>query len=646
MLEVENHNVASDDARVEQQIGVQLTECVFHSANIYTVTEDDTAERRYEVALAYLAGGVPRRAEDLLRELAFGVDQTSGHVYHYVLSVFSDRGLGDLTKDLTAGLRDARKIAEGLPDDGWGRANRVVWSLFDHVRKDRSGDTFAAVEAFGRLPAPRQDEIATHLSRLVAGSVEQRLNAERKHQVGVERLSGDRIGRVWKYFEPDPAPPSRYEPRLELPRLTGRRSAVLGAVAAAVSAVGLFTGPFTASFWGGLAVMVAGCAVMGGFGVAHTAHLVQVALRREAAESAGGRGAATPVDRLIDHCFRETRPEFAHDWPNYAAGYAARLKTRFNAQLWDQDRVSLRRWKWLFDWHARRVADRWPHHDPIVRPEGTVPGGARLWQVVGVLVTLAGLGLLLVAAQRWWAVPLAVGGGFALPTVLEVLAARRAVLRPRREADALFDEENDEFLRWRAELADRPGDGEMARWLALDKAHLKSAVLRGGDIGERDLVSHVVLTQPAPGARRGSVTHGPPRYSAYLVTVILLTRRGVQASRVYLDFGSGEVKNEVRDVFGYDRIVSASLRMEDGRRVRRREFRLTLVNGAEIITVAERLDAGSDTAAADEAELERLAAETSGMDAALPVLLAVAREGTAWIGFELERQSLRSRDWE
>jgi hypothetical protein len=230
-----------------------------------------------------------------------------------------------------------------------------------------------------------------------------------------------------------------------------------------------------------------------------------------------------------------------------------------------------------------------------------------------------------------------------------------AALLPVKEANELFDDEMAEYRRWRQELADRPEDGEMARWLALDKAHLKIQALRAGNIAEEDLVSHVVINQPAPGARRGAVVHGPPRYEAYLVTVILLTKYGIRASRVYLDFTTGETKNENWDVFGYDRIASASLRLrertarktpgEPARKVHNREFRLRLLDGEEILRVSERLDVESDTKVDDEAELEQLAAATSGMDAALPVLEAVAHHGPAWLDLERNRRILWAHAW-
>ena len=653
-IDLDNQNVAADNAHVDQQIGVQFVDSVYHNATIYDVGKGDRPERRHQVALAYLIGGVPRRAQELLGELVLNGNPSTERSYYYVLSVLSERSFGDLTAELVTSIRDARKICESLPEDKWKRAHDVVWKLLDHVWSDSADKSFTAVSAFGRLPADRQDEISRHLSMLIDGQIEKQLNAERKHKVSTERFSANRLDRAWKFFEPDPAPPTRYKPRMLLQEAKNRRPAIIGGGVALLAFLTLFLGPITFWLLAGTLLLVGGGAVMARYGIEHTTHLLNLALRRDTSETEDGQVEPTPVDKLIERCFRDARPEYAKEWPQYAVGYRTRLKQRFNAQLRFSDQ-DVRELKWLFDWHARRVAQRWPHHDPYGQPVPIAPGGARLWQAIGALVGMAGLLLLLFAAQRWQAVPILVGGCFALPALVEVAAASRAARLPLKEANELFGEEMAEYHRWRTELDDRPSDSEMARWLALDKAHLKTEALHAGNIAEQDLVSHVVINQLAPGARRGLVPHGPPRYTAYLVTVILLTKHGVRASRVYLNFITGEIKSENWDVFGYDRIASASLRVlertarkspgEPPRKVRSREFKLRLLDGAEIIKVNERLDTENDTEVDDEAELERFAAATSGMDAALPVLEAIAHHGRAWIDLERNRRTLWSRTW-
>lgn len=651
---IESRNIASGNAQVDQQIGTQVVDSVFHDTTIYNVTDGDTAERRHEVALAYLTGGLPRRAEELFGELVFNGHQSTERIYFYVLAVLSERGFGDLTADLARRIRDVGKLCASLPEDEWSRAHRVVRSLVELVRSDAGDGSFTAVTAFGDLPAERQDEISRHLSLLVTGVLDQQLDAERKHKVSTERFSRNREDRAWKFFEPEPAKPARYRIRTSTTDIDDRRPAFIGAAVAVLSFAGLFFGPMDLPFWGGLVLLIAGSAVTIRYGIEHTGHVLHVASRRDAARPVDEPTEPSQVDRLIDRCFRDARPPDAQDWEEYAAGYRWYLRRRFNDWLrYDQDYgQTVKRLKWLFDWHARRVAQQWPGLDTQFQPEPAAPSGARNRQVTGVLVTVAGLAVLGIAL-RWQVVPIAAGGWFALPALIELFAARRATQFLLADADALFEQEMAEYERWRDELSDRPNDTDMAWWLALDKAYIKAEALHKGEIAERDLVSHVVHNERAPGARRGVVPHGPPRYEAYLVTVILLTRHGVRESRVYLDFTTGEVKNEAWNVFGYDRIASASLKVrerpakspeEPERKIRNREFRLRLLDGVEILTISDRVDIENDTED-DEAELNQLAAATSGMDAALPILEAVAHKGRDWIEFENDRRTMWSRNW-
>jgi hypothetical protein len=80
-------------------------------------------------------------------------------------------------------------------------------------------------------------------------------------------------------------------------------------------------------------------------------------------------------------------------------------------------------------------------------------------------------------------------------------------------------------------------------------------------------------------------------------------------------------------------------------RLHSRKFCLTLVNGRDITVVAENFRNADDSALEDDSELFLVALQTSGIDAALPILEAVAAEGSDWIAREQERREQWSRDW-
>jgi hypothetical protein len=247
-----------------------------------------------------------------------------------------------------------------------------------------------------------------------------------------------------------------------------------------------------------------------------------------------------------------------------------------------------------------------------------------------------------------------VGGWSALPVLTTSVSGWRTAVRLRREADALFGAECAEYDRWAKELKKRPSDGEMARWLMLDKAHLRAEAMRGSNITGQDVVSHVVINQAAPFARRAGVPGGPPRYEKYNLVVILLTKFGIRVSRTQLDLTTGDARDKSWDVFGYDRIASASLSMRDRTAVTAgpaeptrtehvRHLRLRLLDGTDILEVKERL--ALDDTDLDESEVAHLAVQTSGMDAAFPVLQAVALHGPAWTHHERDRRALCSKTW-
>lgn len=238
-----------------------------------------------------------------------------------------------------------------------------------------------------------------------------------------------------------------------------------------------------------------------------------------------------------------------------------------------------------------------------------------------------------------------------------IRAVPRARALLKKDAKALFVEERAEYHRWVGVLADRPSDAEMARWLALDKSFLKDDALRRADLCERDLVTHVVLTERAPFARKGRVTEGPPRYEAYWVHLFLLTHYGVRATRTRLDFVIAAISNEQRQMFPYDAVASASV-VETGRRtfdtdgsslvdiVNERVFQLTLVNGTNIAEVKENPQkSGGDGLADDDDLAGAVSAQASSFDGALRILEAVATEGRDWIIRDQERKRRWARHW-
>ncbi len=248
-------------------------------------------------------------------------------------------------------------------------------------------------------------------------------------------------------------------------------------------------------------------------------------------------------------------------------------------------------------------------------------------------------------------------------------AEHLAVAREHEDADALYADERAAYEAEVERLSGRPKDDEMARWLDFDKAHLKTTALDHCRLMNRDIVAQVVLTEGAPQASRARVVHGPPRYSAYVVMVFLLTQTGVRVVEYELDFINGAVSNEERTAFRYDMLTSAKVSevgvkfAGEGQRVfvlgadrvrvtdktenmvLSRAFRLSFVNGDDITIVVENFEGLIDTDVEDKSKLVDLALDSSGVAGAMQVLESVAAEGREWIERERERTARRWRDW-
>ncbi|WP_208636084.1 hypothetical protein [Amycolatopsis thailandensis] len=583
---------------------------------------------------------------------------------------------------------DAIALAAGFGSGEWRSALDVVSDLVTCVWGQQIGSTFdpqamkVALKNFGDLPPQRQREITRHLNMILSGAVQDSLDVVYAKTVAEDRLAQNRAGRAWKFFEPDPAPP-RIRKIVPTPAGAGAWVKLVSGVFALLlglfSAVGGFVdGSVTLGLLGLLSVGT------GGFGAFRWGLELEVAKRRLASKNreygippqivqpiSPGHWVSTRfverIHQLVDLSFAEARPHIRGNWDTETFGIRQYLKTRFVA-LYGNAQVEPDSVLWLMRWHVRQVADQWragtlfAYRDSM-RPTGSVPtlfkasvGGC----VAGSLFLLfAGGGFVAVAFF------FAIGGFLAVKGAVHVLATQKDEILERAAAQATYDAEQRAYSEWRQFLADRPSDAEMARWLDLDKNHLKTEALRRASLVNRDLVAHVVLTEGTPDAQRARVPRGPLRYSKYAVLVFMLTKSGVREIEVQLNFLTGDVHNEQRKSFRYDALASAhvvevGIRFADNRRyvvrgddpahlgavsVRSREFRLSLLSSEDITVLVEGAGGLTDVTMEDESVVLQTSLMASGIAGALHVLEAVAAEGRDWIVREQERRRRRSQDW-
>lgn len=688
---VQNQNVASDQAHVEQQIGAIHGNTTFHRYQaVYHINQNDPPQQKFKVARNHLRGGTPRFAEEILGDLMRNGYESTEVAYHYVLSLISGRSLNEIDKTVYHAFIGAFRTVKRLPADKWTTALEMVRRLMSLVwRQERTdggvldaGSIQDAMSRFTSLPPRRQAEIKRHLDMILSGAIQDHLDTVDDRRVATERMGGGRAERAWKFFEPDPAAPRVFVP---YPTRIEPSTWAMAWIGGGFALVGLFSAMATLGNVNVGATVVGLLAVLGGgllgarYGIERLLTEKRLARTnfehglpfRPANPNSPGHWVPTAfvqeVHQRVEDRFRDARPHIAGDWEGATRGIKEYLKDRFVA-LYGNAQVIPGAVDWLIRWHARRVAARWRDGTLFAYRATLVPSSTtNLLLGLGIGIAVIGVFAMTGAGGVGAAFAIGVGGGFGLYGIAEIMATRQHDRMMVVDNERLAEEEVRAYHEWVAVLTDRPLDGEMADWLALDVLHLKSNALRKCGMSNRDLVSHVVLTDGAPEARRARVAHGPVRYSAYVVMVFLLTKGGVREVEVDLDFLDGNLHDERRVSFRYDTLASA--RVEEvgiryandvryvvdprdpaaqfggAQMLRSRAFRLSLLDGKNITTIVENFDGLTDVSE-DPSRLLRMALDTSGITGALHILEAVAAEGRDWIAREQERRDRRSEEWQ
>ncbi|MER7896552.1 hypothetical protein ABTX62_10605 [Streptomyces sp. NPDC096046] len=222
---------------------------------------------------------------------------------------------------------------------------------------------------------------------------------------------------------------------------------------------------------------------------------------------------------------------------------------------------------------------------------------------------------------------------------------------------------------WVAYLAERPSDAQMATWLDYDQRALRMAALDNYGLTNWEVINTFFLLEAADGCKRARVRNGPPRYSAYVVRLFILTEDGVWYNKWPLDFLIGQEGDRYDETFRYEviarcRVTEAGVYHADGRRRRvdlntdgslsstsvhaggqrdlilSQTVQLELMHGEKIQVLIDNFDRFVDSGEDAEA-LRDLAMEVSGATDAVRILQAVGGGGKDWFKRQRERSRLR-----
>lgn len=783
------------NGKVDWQIGV-----LNGDVNNYEVNPAASAKERFEKGLKLLQGNMARPAEELIRGAAEDDYRSNRVGYYWALSILSGRQFGQVQREEYDRLQACFAMADHDRPDEWLAALGVVKKFLNsciqgqrgNFRDFRDDDYDELIRAYDDLGQDHREELRRHLDLIMTGALQDQVDAKYALETEQIRVSGDRAGRAWKFFEATPAEPRPAvlnEPHLGMCR---RLTAVFGVL---LTATGLALALVASAQHSALTdlAFIAGTAG-GGYLLAKAGRRWLVAREQVAADDDRHGGFSEPWKTAVDmrregiresatatkvrkqrqhrkppanRRYRLSRPDdkTRNDDDDYEWGEddekdreqrrlqarrnlfrslaAASVNSRFSnerpsssankREKWWQDTkglrealasdlkrryaksdVALNQLDWLMTWHAKQSKKRWDQgalREDRERLRRAAPHGA----LVLLFAVLAGAGLVSgligafeVGAAGGLLVVLALGaGGVTLyASRLDVYLVGRVLYRAESNLAAQRHQaERDEWNRWREILKDRPADAEIARWLDYDKVYIKNEVMKELGLVNRDILAHAVLTEGRHLSIRAREVFGPPRYSKYEVTVILLTDRGVAKISKNLDFPKGElVPGEREKVFSYDAICSADVvrvevRFDEGHRkvveldgddppgqmpnagkqasrpepgdnasqspdgrqpgatqrgkgneqaVFGQSLRLALNSGNPVDFVVENFDeAFLDEGRGESAEkLFDITMDVSGMRIAQRMLRAIAMSTREWIAIERQRQQARLLDFQ
>ena len=632
---------------------------VLHRAEVYRRAPGRDAEQRVELGRAYLAGGMPRMAEELLEPLVTGRSATAEVRYYYALAVLDGRSPSDLDAAQSTALNDALRI-DDLPDNGWRQGIAVIGTL--RKRGVAHSDPARPISAtLGLLSPPRRTEIVRHLNGLLDEELVVGSDPDVSDTLAWARNRDVRDDRIEQFFQPPPA-----LPRLEEPQLTGRSrpetwlSATLGILVCALSLAGVVT-----SGIGDTALPLLLLAM--GAVMTWASRSLTIATRtRFELETDSLRPVANTADEdsfrqhIVDLVEREFQaaltqlnlpdlmPVISHAKANLVEHL---VRTYSSPDAVQPPGASL-------DWLVRRETESMISHMLAGTYRPVTPTTSKR-VVASILLagglTAVGVGFLLLTRGMPVSLYLACGsaliaGAAGAVTAAGIAGARLAFLAELAQLKRAYSRAQINYDRQVHKWTEMPTDAEIGRLLDFDKLAARRTATRRAGLDPHEVIKHVTITQPATGARRARFLNGPPRYSSYSIATLLFSRGGVRMIEVDLDLATGQFTAERRTSFRYDAVTSVMIqrtapspRAEPGNEPigSSLALRLTLADGMKRTFRVEDYDSFFDPDVEDLDHLTRLAMETAGITSAIPVLEKVAAMGRDWVADETGRSTIR-----
>lgn len=644
--DMNNGATVNNAAEPWSTVGIQAGGDV-HDSNVYIVAPDAPPDQKYAVGVRFLEDGVPLRARELIGE-AIAHRHDNGEVrFHWTLAMLSKRSVRDLTHSERDQLSHTRSILRHYLEDEWKRALQAIFGLLDCCTDAGDDDSGTAFKRLDDLPAQQRDKIIRHLDLVLTGTIKDKLWTETRQAANNDRLSNDRLGRVWAYFHPKPAQPRVRKPVTD--------STTLGDRMRAIAWSSLFV--LTVGYLGWLVLMHGTTVPIFAYLIAAAAGYIGTRnglewlyrterLKAKERDYFGQRGVNQAPEggfaNQVDHSFNHYSYKYAPNgvdraaWLADTAGIRNTLRDEI-VELYRESRIGVDRVNWLIGYLIRDVRNRWKAGTLWeYREQYRTARSAKLWcslslaaliiAAVDVIVTAIQTTPLLASIAAFAAL---LSGRFAAISWLRIISERRRSAEELQESQRLFEERQKAYQRWKKRLdSTRPSETEMEIWLNCDKTILLDEALQHYRLAWRDIIAHAFLQTPARYRKKARVSGGPWRYSKYDIRLFLITQDGVREVSTELDFEHVSLNGQERNNFRFDAVSSVHV-ARTGQLSHTLE--LTLMNGPTRnirVTDPEVRQSNPDE---NPENFSKINLDAAGFTHTLHILEGIAAEGKNWI---------------
>lgn len=631
-------------------VGVQAG-IVYGDVN-YEIAPEDPPEKKYEVGVRYLDGGMAHRAKALIVE-AIAKDHDSSEVrFHSLLALLSGRTFRQFSGDDLHEIDGIRHSSHVRTADAWGRAAQVIFRLFDAL--SGQGDDPTLLADFEELePIPRE-KILRHLDLFLKGAVGNQIWNLELEQATQSLKDGGRAKRVWMFFVPPPARPRVRQPA-PVTTSTANRIMVTSAAVMFTLAVGyigwlvLRSGSISgilayllsvAGGWVAAVNCLDRCTLADRLRAKEAEHHPPQRAEPDSEDAKFPRG----VRRLFDYYFAKYVPKHTDRdvWMARTAGIRETLR-REVTDCYRGTRDSSDQVRWLIRHHVSDVRARWEKNElweyrsqfgPQRRVDvhlaigcaALLLGGAWSVRVMTAPPFVEAVAVTVMMLSGWRA---AVGW-------LRIALEKKRYAAEQTESDQRMEAAEDALRKWEETLADKPSDVEMAAWLDADQKLMMNNAMEHYKLTRDDVFAHAFISGPSQGRKRRRVRGGPFRYSRYRVHVFLLTASGVRQVVFSLNFQDGSFRITERTNYRYEAVAAVQVKEAD------QELELQLVSGLKIpMRLAEpdandELDTQEDGDPSSPFDMDLAPASLANT---IHVLEGIAAEGVEWINRERLKSS-------